>query len=49
MKNNTKKKFSGIKSWPENDRLREKLLKKGTRALSNFEPLALIYTDRTDG
>ncbi len=25
-----KKKLSGIKSWPEDDRPREKLLKKGT-------------------
>ena len=49
MKNNTKKKFSGIKFWPKDDRLREKLLKKGARVLSNFELPALIYTDRTDG
>jgi hypothetical protein len=29
------KKGSGIKYWPEDDRPREKLLKKGARALSH--------------
>lgn len=35
-------KATGIKSWPEDDRPREKLLKKGARALSNSELLAIL-------
>ncbi len=30
-------KIIGIKNWPEDDRPREKLLKKGAEALSNSE------------
>jgi DNA repair protein RadC len=32
----------GIKSWPEDDRPREKLFKKGAEALSNSELLAIL-------
>jgi DNA repair protein RadC len=35
-------KKSGIKSWPQDDRPREKLLKKGAEALSNSELLAIL-------
>ena len=35
-------KKSGIKSWPADDRPREKLLKKGAGALSNSELLAIL-------
>lgn len=35
-------KITGIKSWPEDDRPREKLLKKGAGALSNSELLAIF-------
>ena len=34
------RKATGIKTWPEDDRPREKLLKKGAGALSNSELLA---------
>lgn len=44
-----KKKISGIKSWPEDDRPREKLLKKGPRALSNSELLAILLRTGTSG
>ena len=36
-----KNKKTGIKSWPKDDRPREKLLKKGASALSNSELLAI--------
>ncbi len=36
-------KTAGIKSWPQDDRPREKLLKKGAGALSNSELLAILY------
>jgi len=36
------RKATGIKSWPEDDRPREKLLKKGAGALSNSELLAIL-------
>ena len=36
-----KNKSKGIKSWPKDDRPREKLLKKGASALSNSELLAI--------
>ena len=32
-----------IKSWPEQERPREKMLKQGANALSDAELLALIY------
>jgi DNA repair protein RadC len=35
-------KSTGINSWPEDDRPREKLLKKGAGALSNSELLAIL-------
>lgn len=44
-----KKKISGIKSWPEDDRPREKLLKKGARNLSNSELLAILLRTGTSG
>jgi len=47
MKN--KKKPSGINSWPEDDRPREKLLKKGAGALSNSELLAILLRTGTQG
>ncbi|KQC09474.1 MAG: hypothetical protein APR62_14150 [Smithella sp. SDB] len=37
-----KNKTSGIKSWPEDDRPREKLIKNGEKALSDSELLAII-------
>ena len=37
-----KNKTTGIKSWPQDDRPREKLLKKGAGALSNSELLAIL-------
>lgn len=50
MNNNTEKiKASGIKSWPEDDRPREKLLKKGAKALSNSELLAILLRTGTNG
>jgi DNA repair protein RadC len=42
-------KATGIKSWPEDDRPREKLLKKGARALSNSELLAILLRTGTKG
>ena len=43
------KKQSGINSWPEDDRPREKLLKKGARSLSNSELLAILLRTGTSG
>jgi len=43
------RKISGIKSWPEDDRPREKLLKKGAGALSNSELLAILLRTGTHG
>jgi DNA repair protein RadC len=40
---------TGITSWPEDDRPREKLLKKGPRALSNSELLAILIRIGTPG
>jgi DNA repair protein RadC len=42
-------KITGIKSWPEDDRPREKLLKKGAKALSNSELLAILLRTGTSG
>ncbi|MEK6647262.1 MAG: DNA repair protein RadC [Candidatus Firestonebacteria bacterium] len=44
-----KNKVTGIKSWPEDDRPREKLLKKGAGALSNSELLAILLRTGTNG
>jgi len=44
-----KKKLTGIKTWPEDDRPREKLLKKGARVLSNSELLAILLRTGTNG
>ena len=44
-----KSKMAGIKSWPEDDRPREKLLKKGARALSNSELLAILLRTGVKG
>jgi DNA repair protein RadC len=40
---------SGIKSWPEDDRPREKLLKRGAGALSNSELLAILLRTGVKG
>lgn len=39
----------GIKSWPTDDRPREKLLKKGAQALSNSELLAILLRTGAKG
>jgi DNA repair protein RadC len=44
-----KNKKSGIKSWPQDDRPREKLLKKGAAALSNSELLAILLRSGVKG
>ena len=44
-----KRKSKGIVSWPEDDRPREKLLKKGASALSNSELLAILLRTGTNG
>jgi len=44
-----KKQSVGIKSWPQDDRPREKLLKKGAGALSNSELLAILLRTGTSG
>ena len=50
MNNNAeKKKATGIKTWPEDDRPREKLLKKGAGAMSNSELLAILLRTGTHG
>lgn len=38
-----------IRNWPVDDRPREKLLKKGARALSNSELLAILLRTGTSG
>jgi DNA repair protein RadC len=40
---------SGIKSWPEDDRPREKLARKGPGALSNSELLAILLRTGVEG
>ncbi len=40
---------TGIKSWPEDDRPREKLLKRGAKALSNSELLAILLRTGVQG
>jgi len=43
MNNKTEKnKATGIKSWPKEDRPREKLLRNGEHTLSNSELLAIL-------
>jgi len=42
-------KTSGIRSWPQDDRPREKLLKKGAGALSNSELLAILLRTGVKG
>jgi len=42
MKSNKKTKRYGIKTWPEDDRPREKLLRYGEHTLSNAELLAVL-------
>ena len=44
-----KAKATGIKTWPEDERPREKLLKKGAGALSNSELLAILLRTGTNG
>jgi DNA repair protein RadC len=43
------KNITGIKSWPADDRPREKLLKRGAGALSNTELLAILLRTGTQG
>ena len=45
----SKNKSTGIKSWPKDDRPREKLLKNGERSLSNSELLAILLRTGTQG
>ncbi len=40
---------SGINNWPEEDRPREKLLKKGAKSLSNSELLAILIRTGSKG
>ena len=42
-------KSTGIKNWPADDRPREKLLKRGSRALSNSELLAILLRTGVQG
>ncbi|MFA5322883.1 MAG: DNA repair protein RadC [Smithella sp.] len=42
-------KSTGIKSWPQDDRPREKLLKKGAATLSNSELLAILLRTGVKG
>lgn len=44
-----KNKSTGIKSWPSDDRPREKLLKRGAGALSNSELLAILLRTGVEG
>ena len=44
-----KTKTTGIRSWPQDDRPREKLLKKGAGALSNSELLAILLRTGAKG
>ena len=44
-----KSKPTGIKTWPKDDRPREKLLKKGARALTNSELLAILLRTGAKG
>jgi DNA repair protein RadC len=44
-----KSKLAGIKSWPQDDRPREKLLKKGAGALSSSELLAILLRTGVEG
>ena len=44
-----KSKSTGIKTWPVADRPREKLLKKGARALTNSELLAILLRTGAKG
>lgn len=41
--------IKSIRNWPEDDRPREKLFKKGARALSNSELLAILLRTGTKG
>ena len=43
------RKATGIKTWPAEDRPREKLLKKGARSLNNSELLAILLRTGTNG
>ena len=45
----SKNNLTGIKSWPKDDRPREKLLKKGAGALSNSELLAILLRTGVEG
>jgi DNA repair protein RadC len=47
MSEQTEEQFSGIKSWSEDDRPREKLLHKGAASLSDAELLAILIGSGT--
>ncbi|PIP21100.1 MAG: hypothetical protein COX40_01200 [Candidatus Omnitrophica bacterium CG23_combo_of_CG06-09_8_20_14_all_40_11] len=47
--NTDKKKSTGIKTWPKDDRPREKLLKNGEHTLSNSELLAILLRSGVKG
>ena len=49
MVGHPKAQATGIKSWPLDDRPREKLLKKGAGTLSNSELLAILLRTGTKG
>jgi len=44
-----RKKSTGIKSWPVDDRPRERLLKRGAKVLSNSELMAILLRTGTNG
>jgi len=46
---NKENRSKGIKSWPQDDRPREKLLKRGVNALSNSELLAILLRTGVKG
>lgn len=48
-KKTAKKPYSGIKSWPEDDRPREKLFREGEHRLSNTELLAILLRTGVKG
>jgi len=49
IKKSKTKNDSGIKAWPEDDRPREKLLKRGASTLSDSELLAILFRTGTRG
>jgi len=49
VKNNTKKKITGIKAWPTDERPRERLFKSGEHTLNNSELLAILLRSGVKG